>query len=276
MTTPISDRNWEGQLSESEHNGNHRNARSIGPGGNRPRARRHGIGSRTIRGRYAASIAAAIISAGAASLAMVALPETMHHTAAASHGVASGSVVEPGQYRRGTEGFRPQAVSDRADRRASRHATPTLAQPAERYWRTPLDSFDLTSLFGARWGTRHEGLDFGAPHGTVVHAAYPGRVVSAGWNDGGYGNLVIVEHSHGLRTYYAHNSSVSVSPGDAVSTGDQIANVGDTGDSFGPHCHFEVRRNDTPIDPLPFLADHGVDVMSLADNVLTDDGPSPY
>lgn len=94
----------------------------------------------------------------------------------------------------------------------------------------------------------HNGLDFGIPVGTPVKATMDGRVTYAGWNDQGYGNLVIVENgSH--RTYYAHLSSIPVSVGDVVSSGATIGLSGNTGNSTGPHLHYEIRSNGTPIDP---------------------------
>lgn len=111
----------------------------------------------------------------------------------------------------------------------------------------------LTSGFGARWGTVHKGLDFGAPAGTPVHAADGGVVIFAGWNNGGYGNLVKISHENGYVTYYAHNSSVAVSEGDRVYKGQVVSYVGSTGDSTGNHLHFEIREDGVARDPAPFL-----------------------
>lgn len=94
----------------------------------------------------------------------------------------------------------------------------------------------------------HNGLDFGIPVGTPVKATMDGRVTYAGWNDQGYGNLVIVENGS-YRTYYAHLSNIPVSVGDVVSSGTTIGLSGNTGNSTGPHLHYEIRSNGTPIDP---------------------------
>lgn len=110
----------------------------------------------------------------------------------------------------------------------------------------------LTSTFGTRWGRLHEGLDITAPPGTPVVAAAAGRVISAGWS-GGYGNLVVIDHGNGLATAYAHNASVTVSVGQDVSAGQTIATVGSTGNSTGPHVHFEVRVGGAAVDPLGYL-----------------------
>jgi murein DD-endopeptidase MepM/ murein hydrolase activator NlpD len=77
--------------------------------------------------------------------------------------------------------------------------------------------------------------------------------VSAGWNSGGYGNLVVIRHRLGFESWYAHLSAVYVGAGQGVSGGTRIGAVGSTGASTGPHLHFEVRRNGTPVDPAPYL-----------------------
>jgi murein DD-endopeptidase MepM/ murein hydrolase activator NlpD len=110
----------------------------------------------------------------------------------------------------------------------------------------------VTSPFGWRWGRMHEGIDIAAPTGTAVHAAASGRVIIAGWM-GGYGNLVVIDHGGGLSTAYGHNSSFAASSGASVSQGQVIAYAGSTGNSTGPHVHFEVRVNGAPVDPLGYL-----------------------
>jgi len=107
--------------------------------------------------------------------------------------------------------------------------------------------------FGWVSGRRHTGLDYPAAYGSRVGAAGRGNVVFAGWNSGGYGNLVIVKHRLGFETWYAHLSSIAVSVGQAVVGGNTIGYVGSTGRSTGPHLHFEVRHFGTPIDPRPRL-----------------------
>lgn len=101
-------------------------------------------------------------------------------------------------------------------------------------------------------GTRmHSGIDIGAPSGAPIHAAADGTVVSAGWN-GGYGNAVIIDHGDGLATLYGHMSKIGVSGGQ-VSQGEVIGYVGSTGNSTGPHLHFETRVNGNPQNPMNFL-----------------------
>jgi murein DD-endopeptidase MepM/ murein hydrolase activator NlpD len=94
----------------------------------------------------------------------------------------------------------------------------------------------------------HNGLDFGIPVGTPVETTMDGTVISAGWNNQGYGNLVIVENG-AYKTYYAHLSSIPVSVGDNVTAGTTIGLSGNTGNSTGPHLHYEIRKGNVPIDP---------------------------
>jgi murein DD-endopeptidase MepM/ murein hydrolase activator NlpD len=108
--------------------------------------------------------------------------------------------------------------------------------------------------FGVNRGDHlHSGIDFPVAEGTPVGAAGVGTVIFAGYNTGGYGNLVVVQHRLGYTSWYAHLSSVAVSSGSAVDGGTRIGYVGSTGNSTGPHLHFEVRHYDTPIDPAPLL-----------------------
>lgn len=94
----------------------------------------------------------------------------------------------------------------------------------------------------------HNGLDFGIVVGTPVEATMDGKVVHAGWNNQGYGNLVIVDNGT-YKTYYAHLSSIPVTVGDSVTAGTTIGLSGNTGNSTGPHLHYEIRQNNVPIDP---------------------------
>jgi murein DD-endopeptidase MepM/ murein hydrolase activator NlpD len=110
----------------------------------------------------------------------------------------------------------------------------------------------VVSGFGMRWGRMHEGIDIGCAYGTPNRAAAAGTVIYAGWL-GGYGNLVVVDHGNGLSTAYAHASSILVSVGQSVSQGQTVSLVGSTGNSSGPHLHFEVRVNGVAVDPLPYL-----------------------
>lgn len=99
-------------------------------------------------------------------------------------------------------------------------------------------------------GRTHQGLDFPVAHGTRVGAAGRGTTIFAGYNQGGYGNLVVIQHRLGYTSWYAHLSSITSWVGESVVGGTRIGYVGSTGYSTGPHLHFEVRRYNAPIDPV--------------------------
>ena len=123
-------------------------------------------------------------------------------------------------------------------------------------WVLPLRGV-LSSPFGPRWGGFHPGIDIAAPTGDPIRAAGAGTVVFATW-DGGYGQVVRIDHPDGVRTVYAHLSRILVNEGDAVAAGQTIGLVGSTGFSTGPHLHFEVRLGGSAVDPIPWLNEHGV------------------
>jgi murein DD-endopeptidase MepM/ murein hydrolase activator NlpD len=110
----------------------------------------------------------------------------------------------------------------------------------------------VTSGYGPRWGSFHEGVDIAAPTGTPIRAADGGTVRIAGYT-GGYGNYTCIDHGGGLSTCYGHQSSIGVSVGQAVAQAQIIGAVGSTGHSTGPHLHFEVRVNGQAVDPLGYL-----------------------
>lgn len=119
----------------------------------------------------------------------------------------------------------------------------------------PVNNYTFTSGFKWRWGRLHGGVDLAVPEGTPVYAADHGKVIVAddsGYG-GGYGHYIILDHQNGLKTLYAHNTELLVSVGDIVRQGDKIALSGNTGNTTGPHVHFEVRVNDEQIDPQRFI-----------------------
>ncbi len=111
----------------------------------------------------------------------------------------------------------------------------------------------LTSRFGYRWGRNHHGIDIGASSGTPIYAADGGVITMSGWN-GNYGKMVMINHENGYVTYYAHCSRLLYNSGKRVAKGDVIAYVGNTGRSTGPHLHFEIRKNGTPVNPLNYVS----------------------
>jgi peptidoglycan hydrolase-like protein with peptidoglycan-binding domain len=186
--------------------------------------RRRGCGPRSIDGGFGAGTAAAV------------------RTCQRRKGLSADGVAGPATLRalrRGDSSRRRRSSSTSSSSTPVRFLRP-IAAP-------------MTDGFGPRGGRPHHGLDFPAPTGTAVTAGGVGTVRSAGYNAFGYGNLVIVSHRLGFESWYAHLSSVAVVPGQPVSGGVLVGRVGSTGHSTGPHLHFEVRRNGTPIDPLPLL-----------------------
>jgi len=126
----------------------------------------------------------------------------------------------------------------------------------------------VTSPFGMRGGKLHAGMDIAAPIGAVIVAAADGIVEVAAWN-GGYGNYVRINHGKlgaggVLTTAYGHMSKIECSVGQRVTGGQLIGRVGSTGDSTGPHCHFEVRVNGNPTNPAPWLSGAQTAVISTA------------
>jgi murein DD-endopeptidase MepM/ murein hydrolase activator NlpD len=122
----------------------------------------------------------------------------------------------------------------------------------------PTNATEITSPYGWRthpiWHTQryHSGVDIGASYGDSVRAADGGVVKHAGWY-GGYGKAVIIDHGNGISTLYGHNSQLLVGEGQTVRKGEVISRVGSTGDSTGPHLHFEVRLNGEPTDPMHYV-----------------------
>jgi len=114
----------------------------------------------------------------------------------------------------------------------------------------------ITSRFGSFESIRshaHKGIDIAAPNGTPIYAAADGKVIYAQYNTGGYGNLVVLDHGNGVKTYYGHASKLYVSVGQTVTAGDTLAAVGSTGFSTGNHLHFEIRLNDKQINPQQYI-----------------------
>ena len=113
--------------------------------------------------------------------------------------------------------------------------------------------YTITSRFGARWGTTHTGTDIAAPTGTTIVAAAGGTVTFSGTGSNGYGKHIIIDHGNGVSTLYGHCSVLNVSAGEYVAQGQKIAAVGSTGNSTGPHLHFEVRKNGVTYNPQNYV-----------------------
>ncbi|MCL7460099.1 peptidoglycan DD-metalloendopeptidase family protein [Micromonospora echinofusca] len=149
---------------------------------------------------------------------------------------------------------RPKATTAKPKPKATTKPKPS--------WVIPMKGAAITSCYGPRWGTQHAGIDFALPAGTPVRAAFGGTVTKAGDVGDGYGISVFVDHGNGYLTHYAHLSTAKVGVGEKVAAGQTIGLEGSTGDSTGPHLHFEVHQGQmwNQIDPAPFLRARGIDV----------------
>ncbi|OON71658.1 M23 family metallopeptidase [Streptomyces tsukubensis] len=193
---------------------------------------------------------AAVLGAGAAVAA-----DSGAHTAAL--GVPTSSVQSSVQKQAG------------AQAKAADHAKQTAAKTSAS-WIDPVKHYSLSAGFGLggnMWSHKHSGQDFAVPTGTKVMAAHSGTVVKTGGNGAGdgpaYGNAVVIKHSNGKFSQYAHLSKIDVKVGQHVNTGQDIAKSGSTGNSSGPHLHFEVRTTanyGSAINPVTFLKTVGVKV----------------
>lgn len=156
-------------------------------------------------------------------------------------------------------------AAERRDAAAARKAAALKAKrrAAAHRWVMPLEHPLLTSHFGMRWGRLHAGLDFGAPVGTRIFAMSSG-VVTKTENAGGYGNKIEITYWDGTVSYFAHLSEIDVTVGQHVRPGTYVGKSGNTGHSTGPHLHMEIHpKGGEPIDPLPWLKAHGINVRSL-------------
>ncbi|MGC0330884.1 murein DD-endopeptidase MepM/ murein hydrolase activator NlpD [Streptomyces sp. SAI-170] len=163
---------------------------------------------------------------------------------------------------------RLQGEADASALAGSCRGVARLEQPPASYaqgWVAPVETYELSAGFGSggeRWANRHTGQDFAVPIGTPVRSVGEGRVVAVSCG-GAFGIQIIIEHPGGYYTQYAHLASVAVDQGERVTAGQWIGQAGTTGNSTGPHLHFEVRV--TPelgsgVDPVPWLAARGVTV----------------
>ena len=146
---------------------------------------------------------------------------------------------------------RAERTAAAASRSSAATAPAAAAVSSGSGWAWPA-SGPVTSEFGYRWGRQHAGIDIGAPEGSPIYAATAGVVSYAG-SMGGYGNMVLVDHGGGIVTAYAHQSAILVSVGTSVGRGQQIGRVGSTGNSTGPHLHFEVRVGGSARNPRDYL-----------------------
>lgn len=159
------------------------------------------------------------------------------------------SLEERIQYSRARLGHIRQAIEER---NAYNAYLASLAAVTPSIWPT---EGEISSPYGMRWGGSdfHPGIDIANDYGTPIMAAADGYVIEAGWDGGGYGNKVDIDHGHGMRTRYGHAQSVIVSAGEEVKKGQVIAYMGSTGFSTGPHLHYEVNINGEDVNPFNYM-----------------------
>ncbi|MFJ4275467.1 M23 family metallopeptidase [Streptomyces coelicoflavus] len=205
---------------------------------------------------------AAVMAAGlGASVALGAGVAAATGTTAASSTTSAASAVEAQAA--------AQAKAAKAEK-ASASAKKTATKKKVASWVDPVKKYALSASFaqnGGMWASKHSGQDFAVPVGTNVVAAHGGTVVKAGGNGAGdgpaYGNAIVIKHGNGTYSQYAHLSKVNVKIGQVVKTGQSIAKSGNTGNSSGPHLHFEIRTTanyGSAVDPVAFLKSKGVTV----------------
>ncbi|WP_374228338.1 M23 family metallopeptidase [Streptomyces sp. CNQ085] len=161
---------------------------------------------------------------------------------------------------------REAAAAKAAEKRANERADRSAERRSASGYVDPVAGVDTTTTYkqaGASWSSgKHSGIDFPAATGTPVRSVGPGTVVTVGWG-GAYGNQVVIRHDDGKYTQYAHLSATKVSAGQKVGGGQRIGAVGSTGNSTGPHLHFEARDGayyGSDFNPITYLAGKGVDV----------------
>ncbi|WP_460459223.1 M23 family metallopeptidase [Angustibacter peucedani] len=153
-----------------------------------------------------------------------------------------------------------QARASRAKARKAIEDKRRKALEAAHRWVLPVHGYRFSSSYGMRWGRLHAGDDFAAPIGTRIGALSSGTVIFAG-QQSGYGNKVEIRHWDGTVSWYAHMNSIAVTVGQAVTPGQMIGEVGNTGHSTGPHLHLEIHPDGGgPTNPEPWLRAHGIDV----------------
>jgi murein DD-endopeptidase MepM/ murein hydrolase activator NlpD len=156
-------------------------------------------------------------------------------------------------------------AADRAARAAKRKAAAdakakAAAERKAKKWVRPINTWNVTSGYGWRWGKMHDGIDLAAPTGTPLYAMSKGTVIKAGWENS-FGNKVEIQYWDGSISWYGHMSRIDTYAGAQVMPGSQVGLVGNTGHSFGSHLHFEMqasRSHDQAIDPVPWLKNHGL------------------
>lgn len=211
------------------------------------------------RSRYTAVATTALIGAGVVALATAAAMPDIKSSDPGSLSAMTGNNTAASRL--------AASATDRANRSTDRGAFTSAAAPAAMdIWRLPMTAYTISTPFGEREGTLRRGVDLMAPVGTGVYAAHGGTVTLARWY-GGYGYCVIVDVGNGVQLVYGHSSQLMVTEGQHIDSGQLLALSGNSGYSFAPHVHFEVRVNDVATDPVAYMLDHGVSIAHHTDSL---------
>ena len=164
--------------------------------------------------------------------------------------------LSPGYFCRGGEKLRLPAedIIGRAAPASRGGETAYREAIGTKIWQPPLQGVITSAFAGQRSAGPHHGVDVAAEQGTAIRAAHSGRVVEAGWQNSIYGYAVLIDHGNGWQTHYAHCSKVLVKAGEAVKQGQQIALVGSTGNSTGPHLHLELIKDGVFLTPVAYFS----------------------
>ena len=213
----------------------------------------------------------AVLGAGVASAADTTLASTSTDTAATalqSQAAAQAKAAVTAKQAAAKQAAAKKAAVKKAA--AKKAAAKKAAAKKVASWVDPVKKYKLSASFaqaGNMWSSTHSGQDFAVSSGTQVVAAHGGTVVKAGGNGAGdgsaYGNAIVIKHGNGTYSQYAHLSRIDVKVGQVVATGQHIARSGNTGNSSGPHLHFEIRTTanyGSAVDPVSFLRSKGVTV----------------
>ncbi|MGY3680738.1 M23 family metallopeptidase [Streptomyces sp. TE33382] len=219
-----------------------------------------GLGASMVLGAGAAFASGTTSAPGTATLAAGATADSVAQQAAAQSKAAT--TAKQAAAKKAADAKKAAEAKKAAAKKAA-EAKKASAKKKAAAWKAPVDHYELSASYGtggARWAAKHSGQDFAVPIGTKVNATHAGTVVKAGPNGGGdgpaYGNAVVIKHANGKYSQYAHLSKINVHIGQHVNTGQKIALSGNTGNSSGPHLHFEIRTTPnygSALNPVSFL-----------------------
>lgn len=211
------------------------------------------------RSRYAAVITTAFVGAG-----VVAFGAGAGLQDAKVDSISSDAALTEAASQRDAAANRPARSS------GEKSLSSSMTRAPENAWVLPMRNYRVTSVFGQRWGRLHAGVDLGGiKEGHPINAVREGKVTLARWY-GGYGNAVVIDHGGGVTTVYGHGSKIMVKEGQEVKAGDVILLAGNTGHSYGVHLHIEVRIDGSPVNPINYLKEHGVDLYLEMEAVYGD------